>query len=85
MDGRKNDMGRFPANFIHDGSDEVLELFPDKATVAHSQRSRMCRQADTTKVGGVQLITVHEQRWAMVLLHGSFIVRKPARKTATKD
>lgn len=22
-------MGRFPANFIHDGSDEVLELFPD--------------------------------------------------------
>jgi len=21
--------GRFPANFIHDGSDEVLELFPD--------------------------------------------------------
>ena len=28
VDGRKNDMGRFPANFIHDGSDEVLELFP---------------------------------------------------------
>lgn len=24
-------MGRFPANFIHDGSDEVLELFPDTA------------------------------------------------------
>jgi len=24
----QNDMGRFPANFIHDGSDEVLELFP---------------------------------------------------------
>ena len=22
-------VGRFPANFIHDGSDEVLELFPD--------------------------------------------------------
>ena len=22
-------MGRFPANFIHDGSDEVLQLFPD--------------------------------------------------------
>ena len=27
--------GRFPANFIHDGSDEVLELFPD----SKSQRS----------------------------------------------
>ena len=24
-------LGRFPANFIHDGSDEVLQLFPDKA------------------------------------------------------
>jgi DNA modification methylase len=23
--------GRFPANLVHDGSDEVLELFPDKA------------------------------------------------------
>jgi site-specific DNA-methyltransferase (adenine-specific) len=23
------DLGRFPANFIHDGSDEVLELFPN--------------------------------------------------------
>jgi hypothetical protein len=25
----QNTQGRFPANFIHDGSDEVLELFPD--------------------------------------------------------
>jgi hypothetical protein len=25
----QNSLGRFPANFIHDGSDEVLELFPD--------------------------------------------------------
>lgn len=25
----QNEEGRFPANFIHDGSDEVLELFPD--------------------------------------------------------
>jgi DNA modification methylase len=25
----QNGQGRFPANFIHDGSDEVLELFPD--------------------------------------------------------
>jgi site-specific DNA-methyltransferase (adenine-specific) len=24
-------VGRFPANFIHDGSDEVVELFPDTA------------------------------------------------------
>ena len=25
------ELGRFPANFIHDGSDEVVEHFPDKA------------------------------------------------------
>ena len=25
----QNALGRFPANFIHDGSDEVLDLFPD--------------------------------------------------------
>lgn len=25
----QNEQGRFPANFIHDGSDEVVELFPD--------------------------------------------------------
>jgi|688.fasta_scaffold309879_1 site-specific DNA-methyltransferase (adenine-specific) len=25
----QNDAGRFPANFIHDGSDEVLQLFPN--------------------------------------------------------
>ena len=25
----QNDIGRFPANFIHDGSDEVLQLFPN--------------------------------------------------------
>ena len=35
-----NPPGRFPANFIHDGSDEVLELFPDsKAGVAIRTKS----------------------------------------------
>jgi site-specific DNA-methyltransferase (adenine-specific) len=36
-------VGRFPANFIHDGSDEVVELFPDapgaKASVAGDEPS----------------------------------------------
>jgi len=27
-----NELGRFPANFIHDGSDEVVALFPDTKT-----------------------------------------------------
>ena len=34
----QNEQGRFPANFIHDGSDEVLELFPDSKGMA-TQRS----------------------------------------------
>jgi site-specific DNA-methyltransferase (adenine-specific) len=39
-----SDKGRFPANFIHDGSDEVVALFPDtksgdikKGTYSHSK------------------------------------------------
>jgi DNA modification methylase len=27
------ELGRFPANFIHDGSDEVLQLFPDSKSI----------------------------------------------------
>jgi site-specific DNA-methyltransferase (adenine-specific) len=30
--------GRWPANFIHDGSDEVLELFPDTASTGNGTR-----------------------------------------------
>jgi DNA modification methylase len=29
----QNEQGRFPANFIHDGSDEVLELFPNTKSI----------------------------------------------------
>jgi site-specific DNA-methyltransferase (adenine-specific) len=34
-----NPPGRFPANFIHDGSDEVLELFPDTAAGARPAKA----------------------------------------------
>jgi site-specific DNA-methyltransferase (adenine-specific) len=34
------DAGRFPANFIHDGSDEVLQLFPDTKNVSKGIRGR---------------------------------------------
>ena len=35
-------LGRFPANFIHDGSDEVLELFPDsKGGAFHAKRGQL--------------------------------------------
>ena len=37
------ELGRFPANFIHDGSDEVMELFPD--TKAATSRSRKANRS----------------------------------------
>ena len=40
---RLNSGGRFPANFIHDGSDEVVGLFPDSkstANVRHNKASK---------------------------------------------
>jgi site-specific DNA-methyltransferase (adenine-specific) len=33
-------LGRFPANFMHDGSDEVVELFPNTVGGKFSKRSR---------------------------------------------
>lgn len=37
-----NPIGRFPANFIHDGSDEVIELFPkNKPTKPHAITSHI--------------------------------------------
>ena len=34
------DQGRFPANFIHDGSDEVVALFPSSTNVSKGVRGR---------------------------------------------
>ena len=34
-------LGRFPANFIHDGSDEVLELFPQSSGGAFPKKSNV--------------------------------------------
>jgi len=51
----QNQQGRFPANFIHDGSDEVLELFPESKSPAivtrgaggqHGKYSPIGRQED---------------------------------------
>ena len=33
--------GRFPANFIHDGSDEVVALFPEKAGGGHWTKTKV--------------------------------------------
>jgi site-specific DNA-methyltransferase (adenine-specific) len=37
--------GRFPANFIHDGSDEVLELFPEERQSGSAARFFYCAKA----------------------------------------
>jgi len=34
----QNESGRWPANLIHDGSDEVLELFPETASTGNGSR-----------------------------------------------
>jgi site-specific DNA-methyltransferase (adenine-specific) len=41
----QNDSGRFPANFIHDGSDEVLELFPEERQSGSAARFFYCAKA----------------------------------------
>lgn len=38
-------LGRWPANFIHDGSDEVLELFPETKPEASAARFFYCAKA----------------------------------------
>jgi site-specific DNA-methyltransferase (adenine-specific) len=40
-DADKNPMSRFPANIIHDGSDEVLEHFPDNAGGGHWAKTKV--------------------------------------------
>ena len=35
-----NEQGRFPANVIHDGSDEVVDLFPDTKSGKYQKQSR---------------------------------------------
>lgn len=44
--------GRFPANFIHDGSDEVVSLFPAKAGAAAPVKGTEGSQASTGNVTG---------------------------------
>jgi len=38
---QSNPLGRWPANFIHDGSDEVLELFPETTPSKQSERGKV--------------------------------------------
>ena len=42
----QNEQGRFPANFIHDGSDEILELFPSDKPDQSAARFFYCAKAN---------------------------------------
>ena len=46
------DAGRFPANFIHDGSDEVVELFPD-SKAPKPYRGEQYKETSMFGIGGV--------------------------------
>jgi site-specific DNA-methyltransferase (adenine-specific) len=50
--------GRWPANVIHDGSDEVLRLFPDTAPAKSSQRGK--RNGIVTSFGGDDTVRGHD-------------------------
>ena len=39
--GTAHSLGRFPANLIHDGSDEVVELFPNTKSGARSSKHKI--------------------------------------------
>lgn len=44
--------GRFPANIIHDGSDEVVSLFPDTKSGRHTEKE-ISRKAQGVFAGGI--------------------------------
>lgn len=46
--------GRFPANFIHDGSDEVLQLFPDSKSNQNKQSDNRQNQNYSMFIDGIR-------------------------------
>ena len=58
--GFHNSKGRFPANIIHDGSDEVVGLFPDtKNTARPNCINNNYGQSSNIKMGGGQVSSQH--------------------------
>ena len=47
--GHDPNLGRWPANLIHDGSDEVVGLFPDDDDTGSASRFFYCAKADATE------------------------------------
>jgi len=51
MGGRGHDAGRWPANLIHDGSEDVLELFPVTKSGGSAARFFYCAKASKSERG----------------------------------
>jgi site-specific DNA-methyltransferase (adenine-specific) len=45
--------GRFPANLIHDGSDEVVELFPSPHSAGNKKKSNITAGKSIFGIGGI--------------------------------
>ena len=50
--------GRFPANFIHDGSPEVVALFPETTSGSHKEGAKITINGGKGYAGGVGAITL---------------------------
>lgn len=50
-EGEQNPQGRFPANLIHDGSDEVLELFPETKSAGKARTKDVTSNYEATSYG----------------------------------
>ncbi len=50
-----NLLGRFPANTIHDGSDEVVDLFPETAKAGNVKPSDMTKGTSTFGIGQIKV------------------------------
>lgn len=46
-------VGRFPANLIHDGSDEVVELFPSPHSAGNKKKSNITAGKSIFGIGGI--------------------------------
>lgn len=72
----QNDAGRWPANFIHDGSDEVTDLFP-YTHGAGTRTNRADRSPFSTGIGHVQESAVYDNGGSAARF---FYCAKPGKK-----
>lgn len=64
-------LGRWPANLIHDGSDEVLELFPHTTSGAHTKDSEWAESSTETPSSFVRGMSGKTRTYRSVASSGS--------------